>query len=135
MKWLGERVARRAIGTSFCMNYNSIANDVIPLQNNTVLLNAKNYKKHITQDGPLCNISCSKDCRIKKYHLDMDSFRFILISQSHFLCKHHRNKNPLMHYNPLSYFDYLIKETRLGKEKYALKPNRLLNWLFSLDAI
>ena len=56
-KWLGERVAERAIGTSFCKNYNSIAKDVILLQNNTVLLNAKNYKKYITQDGPLCNIS------------------------------------------------------------------------------
>ena len=32
------------------------------MQNNTVLLNAKNYKKYITQDGPLCNISFSKDC-------------------------------------------------------------------------
>ena len=43
-KWLGERVAHRAIGTSFCKNYNSIARDVILLQNNTVLFNAKNYK-------------------------------------------------------------------------------------------
>ena len=59
---MGERVAQRAIGTSFCKNYNSIARDVILLQNNTVLLNAKNYKKYITQDGPLCNISFSKDC-------------------------------------------------------------------------
>ena len=59
---MGERVAHRAIGTSFCKNYNSIARDVILLQNNTVLLNAKNYKKYITQDRPLCNISFSKDC-------------------------------------------------------------------------
>ena len=56
-KWLGERVAERAIGTSFCKNYNSIASDVIPLQNNTILFNAKNYKKYVTQDGPLCYIS------------------------------------------------------------------------------
>ena len=59
---MGERVAHRAIGTSFCKNYNSIASDVILLQNNTILFNAKNYKKYITQDGPLCNISFSKDC-------------------------------------------------------------------------
>ena len=56
-KWLGERVAQRAIGTSFCNNYNSIARDVILVQNNTILFNAKNYKKYITQDGPLRNIS------------------------------------------------------------------------------
>ena len=35
---------------------------MILLQNNTILLNAKNYKKYITQDRPLCNISFSKDC-------------------------------------------------------------------------
>ena len=34
-KWLGERVAQRAIGTSFCTNYISIASNVTLLQNNT----------------------------------------------------------------------------------------------------